>query len=125
MTDATYDRSATRVLVVEDELFIAMEIGDALFEAGFEVLGPASSVDNALALLRTTRPDAAVLDVNLGREKVTPVALYLKSQGVPFVLATAGSPGELAQDPVFCNVDNLGKPTSMTELVEKIRSLAA
>lgn len=113
------------VLVVEDELFIALEIKTALRSAGFQVLGPASSVDHALELLRDTKPDAAVLDVDLGGERVTPVALQLKALGVPFVLASAADPAALAQNPVLAEAPNLGKPTDMRELAKAIEASSA
>ena len=111
------------VLVVEDEFFIAIELESVLTRSGFDVLGPASSVDQALDLLKSQRPDAAVLDVTLGGEKVTPVAVLLKQRGVPFVLASASDPAELARHDVLANVPNLGKPTDMERLVEVVRSL--
>jgi DNA-binding response OmpR family regulator len=110
-------------LVVEDEFFIAIELESVLTRSGFDVLGPASSVDQALDLLKSQRPDAAVLDVTLGGEKVTPVAVLLKQWGVPFVLASASDPAELARHDVLANVLNLGKPTDMERLVEVVRSL--
>ncbi|OWW05066.1 hypothetical protein ATY81_03655 [Rhizobium sp. R72] len=111
------------VLVVEDEYILAVELERALIDVGFEVLGPASSVDHALDLLSEQRPDAAVLDVTLGRETVTPVALLLKSLEVPFVLATALDASELARHAVFADVPNLGKPTDMTQLVNVVQGL--
>jgi DNA-binding response OmpR family regulator len=115
----------TSVLVVEDELFIAMELEGALTAAGFRVIGPAASVDVALDMLEEERPSFAVLDFNLGREKVVPVALQLKLLGVPFVLASASGPNELARYSVFTGVDNLGKPTDYDRLVATISSLQA
>ncbi len=111
------------VLVVEDEFLIAMELESVLTRGGFEVLGPASSVGQALELLRSHRPDAAVLDVTLNGEKITPVAVLLKTWGVPFVLASASDPAELARHDVLADVPNLGKPTDMRHLVEVVRSL--
>lgn len=111
------------VLVVEDEFFIAMELESVLTRGGFKVLGPASSVDEALDLLRDQRPDAAVLDVTLGSEKVTPVAVLLKAWGVPFVLASASDAAELVRHDVLAKVPNLGKPTDMKHLVDVVRSL--
>ncbi len=69
------------------------------------------------------KPDAAVLDVTLGGEKVTPVAIMLKSLGVPFVLATASDTAEIARHDVLGHAPNLGKPTDMKRLVSVIRSL--
>ena len=59
---------------------------------GWRVLGPAAIVDEALGLLQGERPDVALLDVNLRGELVTPVAVKLRAQGVPFVLASAYEP---------------------------------
>ncbi len=124
MSEPEKDEVSPRiVLVVEDEFFIAMELESVLTRGGFEVLGPASSVDQALDLLKSQRPDAAVLDVTLGSEKVTPVAVLLKSWRVPFVLASASDAAELARHDVFANVANLGKPTDMRHLVDVVRSL--
>lgn len=75
------------------------------------MLGPASSIDHALELLRDTKPDAAVLDIDLRGERVTPVALHLKALGVPFVLASAADPAALAQHPLLAEARNIGKPT--------------
>lgn len=111
------------ILVVEDELFIAMEVEAALIEGGFRVLGPAASVEDALYLLDDERPHAAVLDYNLGRDKVTPVALQLKSLGIPFILASATGPAELARYQVLADVHNVGKPTDMNRLLEAVRAL--
>ena len=79
-----------RILVVEDEWLLAEQIQAALEEAGAVVLGPAYSVEAALALLGDGQlPDMALLDVNLRGKLVTPVALALAEQRVPFMLATA------------------------------------
>ncbi|MDK4702183.1 response regulator [Rhizobium sp. CNPSo 4062] len=113
------------VLVVEDEFFIAIELESVLTRSGFKVLGPASSVDQALDLLRSQRPDAAVLDVTLGGEKVTPIAVLLKSWDVPFVLASASDAAELARHDVLAEALNLGKPTDLRRLVDVVRSLCS
>jgi len=112
-----------RVLVVEDEVFIAMELASALRAAGFEVMGPVGSVDDALDLIGDVQPDAALLDVNLGGERVTPVALKLKSLEVPYLLASASTAEELAGDEVLASVSNLGKPTNLNQLVKAMRAL--
>jgi two-component system, response regulator PdtaR len=113
------------VLVVEDELFIALEIKGALSAAGFKVLGPAGSVDQALDLLHERRPDAAVLDFDLAGDRVTPVALQLKVLGVPYVLASAADANDVAHHTLFADVENLGKPTDLTRLAETVRALSA
>lgn len=77
-----------RVLVVEDDYLVAMDIARALERAGAEVIGPAPAVDAALDALEQMLPDAAILDINLGGEMAFPVADALLARGVPFVFAT-------------------------------------
>lgn len=66
----------------------------------------------------------AVLDVNIGRDRVTPVAVELPKLAIPFVLATASSP-HVASDLVLAEATNLGKPTDPSRLVAAILSLVA
>lgn len=77
------------ILVVEDEYIVAMDLAQSLEELGAIIVGPAGSVEGALALVMAGTPiDAALLDVNLGREWVYPVADVLQARGVPYVFAT-------------------------------------
>ena len=79
----------SRILVVEDAYLAADGLREGLEEAGVEVLGPVPSVAQAMDLLDAgARPDAAVLDLNLGEERLWPVADRLRGLGVPFVFAT-------------------------------------
>lgn len=117
-------RQATRlILVVEDEVFIAMELEGVLVEAGYQVLGPAPTVSIALSLLDGHNPDAAVLDVNLGGERVTPVAQALAARGVPFLIASAYWPKDLANEPLLSTALNLGKPTASVRLLGELRRM--
>lgn len=77
-----------RILIVEDEMLIAMQLEDMLLEMGCEVIGPATSVAEALKLIGAGRLDGALLDVNLGGEQVYPVADALAASGAPFVFVT-------------------------------------
>jgi len=78
-----------RVLVVEDEMMIAMLVEDMLAELGCAVVGPAHALDVALDLARTElRLDAALLDVNLGGQPVYAVADALREKGVPAIFST-------------------------------------
>ena len=79
----------SRILVVEDEYFLADDLSRTLAEAGAEVIGPAASIDDATALIAdAARIDAAVLDVNLRGDMVYPIADALRARGVPFAFAT-------------------------------------
>ena len=78
-----------RVLLVEDDYVIVTDMARSLEADGAEVVGPASTVADALALVaQTPRLDAAVLDISLHGEMVFPVADALAARGVPFVFAT-------------------------------------
>jgi DNA-binding response OmpR family regulator len=76
------------VLIVEDEMLVAMNIEDMLLELGHEVAGIASRLAPGLALARDAAIDAAVLDVNLAGEPSFPIADLLEERGVPFLFAT-------------------------------------
>ncbi len=110
-----------RILVVEDEALVAMLVEDALVEAGYEVIGPARSVAQAMKLLEGETPAAAVLDLNLAGETSTPVADALAKRGVPFVVATgygvAGVPPAHRAAPV------LPKPYDPADLTATIARL--
>ena len=75
-----------RIMVVEDELLVAMLIEDILADQGCIVVGPFRTVVEAASALRTATFDAAVLDVNLRGEKIYPVAELLAARGTPFLL---------------------------------------
>lgn len=116
-----------RVLVVEDEALVAMLVEDGLVDAGARVLGPASSVDEALQLIETAMLDgglsAAVLDMNLNGEAVTPVANRLAALGVPFLFAT-GYDRDLDRGD-YTAVPLLEKPFDPTMLVAAVEALAS
>lgn len=107
--------------MVEDEFLIAMELISALEEAGFHVVKAAPSVAVALDFLKEHRPNAAVLDVSLRGEKVTPVAMVLAAMGVPFVLTSAYGEDDLAGEPILAAARNLGKPTPHHKLFDLLR----
>ena len=74
-----------RVLIVEDEMLIALLIEDHLIEFGCSMVGPCGSVAQALDTIRAEPVDMAVLDVNLGGEMVYPVAEALEKLHIPFL----------------------------------------
>ena len=118
---APWDRvfMGSRVLIVEDEFFIALDIGQQLADAGFEVIGPAPSVAKALSLVSEKGCDVAVLDVNLGGETSEPVARKLQESDKPFVVLSGYSTDN--QLPWFGGAPVLSKPLRMTDLVAALR----
>lgn len=77
-----------RVLVVEDEMMVSMLIEDMLSDLGCKVIGPASRLEEAIALVESSELDCAVLDVNLGGQPIFPLADILREKGAPFAFAT-------------------------------------
>jgi PAS domain S-box-containing protein len=108
-----------RVLVVEDEPLIAMEIVAILSDAGFTVVGPAGSVAQALAVIERSGCEAAVLDINLGKETAEPIARVLSARATPFVTISGYSREQ--QPAAFRNAPLVSKPVRPERLVAEIR----
>jgi DNA-binding NtrC family response regulator len=122
----TQPRRSAGILIVEDEFVIAMDLAIILQGAGYKVLGPVSSVAQALELLRHWRPEGALLDVVLRNgERVTPVARVLAAMEVPFMLASAQASEHLAQDEVLTGAVNVGKPVDAQALTTQLKALLA
>jgi CheY-like chemotaxis protein len=77
-----------RVLVVEDEALIALDIVAMLEDLGVHVYGPASTLTAALEAAEGAVLDAALLDVNLARQEVWPVADVLRRRCIPIIFMT-------------------------------------
>ena len=88
MTELPIDENTPRILIVEDEPFIALTLEDMLTDLGSIIAGSVSQVADALALIREGGIDAAVLDVNLGSQKIDPVADELADKSCPFIFTT-------------------------------------
>jgi CheY-like chemotaxis protein len=87
-----------RIFVVEDERLISMMLEVMLGDLGCIVAGVAGTIEKALSQVEATPTiDAAILDVNLGGQKVFPVADALAARGVPFVFSTGYGPSDLAE----------------------------
>lgn len=116
MIDGTLENlQGLRLLIVEDEYTIASDLAHWFEDAGIKVVGPAGSVPKALALISSDL-DAAVLDVNLGDERVFPVADALSTAGVPFVFAT-GYDAHIIPE-IYADVPRCEKPVDMMQLAD-------
>lgn len=80
-----------KVLVVEDEPIIAMDLKMSLGDLGYDVIGPTATADKALELIKDNKPDIAVLDFNIRGGTSEEIALYLIEQGVPVIFLSGDS----------------------------------
>lgn len=110
-----------RILVVEDEFFLAIELEDALCRAGAEVVGPVASLPEAMLRVREEALDLAVLDINLGGTLVYPLADELASRDVPFLFASAYTMGDIPERHRGRRL--VEKPYAMPILVEALVAL--
>jgi CheY-like chemotaxis protein len=78
-----------RILVIEDEYFLADDIARALKDLGARIVGPVGEFDDAASLVDSdVAIDAAVVDINLRSDMVFPLARTLRARKVPFVFTT-------------------------------------
>lgn len=114
-------RHEITLMVVEDEFLVATSIEMVLQGAGYGVLGPIPTVDEALEAVDRQIPDLALLDVNLSGHRVFPVADILLSRRVPFIFLTGCEGAELP--PRFAIIPILVKPFSAEHLLHAIDSI--
>lgn len=117
------DLTGRRILVVEDDYYLAIDTARALRGAGAEVLGPCATEDDAQAELNEQRPDAVVIDVNLGLGPSFKLARRLKDGGIPFVFTTGYDVGVIS--PEFEAIERLEKPLQLRHIVGAVAKLTA
>ena len=113
--------AGAKVLVVEDDAVIALEIETTLREVGCTPLGPQASIAGALATLKVDRPDAVLLDLGLTDGRATPVAEALAAGGVPFALLTGYAEADL--EGALAPVPLLAKPFELDAIERTVRQL--
>lgn len=111
-----------RILIVEDELLLAMDLHCLLNELGYENVYLAQNISRAFELFDAIHPDFAILDVNIGGDLVFPFATNLVSHNVPFVFSTGVRPETFSVE--WQNYAILSKPVIGTQLDVAMRSLA-
>lgn len=111
-----------RVLVVEDEGLVALALKESLCEFGYDVVGPAPTTRKALLLIDDEDIDAALLDVNLGNERIDSIAAALDAAAIPFVFAT-GYSNRTALPIAFQDHATLTKPFGADQLRRTIGQL--
>jgi PAS domain S-box-containing protein len=110
-----------RVLIVEDEPLVAMDLESSLTAAGCEVMGTAGTLREARALCADAQCDAALVDVNLGGQPVDELAAALTKRNIPFAFVTGYGRDALPQG--FRDAVVLTKPFEQTGLVATVELL--
>lgn len=114
--------NGTPILIVEDELYIALDLAMAVEDACGKVVGPVGSVREALDLLASDAIAGAILDVNLRDGDVTPVVRALHELGIPLTIQTGvGLPANFRER--YPDVPVHSKPMNAGILVNEIASL--
>jgi DNA-binding response OmpR family regulator len=118
MTDAetgTGNLSALRILIVEDEYYVADDLARALQESGASVVGPVATLAEAERAVAEGHFDCAVLDMNLRGEMAFPIADRLEAEGIPYICASGYNVASLPER--FGNVPRIEKPYDPMELI--------
>jgi CheY-like chemotaxis protein len=111
------------ILLVEDDFIVAFDMQTLLEEQGAHVMGPASTLAEAKALLAQQTPDLAVLDVNLNGEYVFPIAYELQGLNVPYLFATAYADDDRLFPSGTTHAPRLAKPVLPNALLTQLKRL--
>ena len=103
------------ILVVEDAFLVGVQLKEDIESLGYAVVGPANSVNKAMALIDENSISAAILDVNLGHEDSTPIAEHLEAFSIPFLFIT-GYETVSADEQMFSDKTLLRKPILLSDI---------
>lgn len=111
-----------RVLIIEDEYFLADDIARALRQLGADIAGPVGFLHDALNLINSGEVlDGAVVDVNLRNDMIYPVARALRLRRVPFIFATGYDRSAIGAE--FQDVPVWEKPIDVTAMAHGLARL--
>lgn len=113
---------AKRILIVEDEMLLAMNLEDMLAEMGHTVVALATRLSQALDLASSSEIDLAILDLNLSGSLSFPVADVLRRRGIPFMFASGYGRNGLADG--YRDEVVLTKPYGTHDLENALKSIA-
>ena len=112
-----------RVLVAEDEMIVGYDLCDTVSEAGYIVEGPYDDLSSAMLAYQKTKPDVAILDVQLGDGIVYPLAEQMMAENVPVIFHSGQlTPEEVASR--FPNAQALQKPCPPAEVIHSVQRAA-
>ena len=122
--DKSVDLKNVKVFVVEDESLVAMQLEDMLCDLGCDIVGLAMRLNRAHEMLDAgIEVDVAILDVNIGGEKIYPVAERFRRTCVPIVFATGYGRSGVEEEWHGCPI--LQKPYTTEQIETSIVSLIA
>jgi CheY-like chemotaxis protein len=124
MSDVSSDDMPGDVLIVEDDPLIAMDFEDTILRFGARTVRTAGTVMRALQLIEQRKPDFALLDIGLVREKSFAVAERLDALGIPFAFVT-GYGADAAIAATFAQTPRLPKPCTADALAAALKSATA
>ena len=110
------------VLIAEDAGLVATELAKELRASGFVVVGPASTLTEALAAMEDQCCAAAIVDLNLQGESAIPLIRRLKGRGIP-ILVTTGYQLDTTLAHALKDVPYLVKPYRASDLVQRLKEL--
>lgn len=111
-----------RILIVEDEPFVALQLQSDLESEGHQVIGPASNLAQGLELAQSEGLDAALVDVRLGRETSASIADELLARRIPFAFATGYADTSMLPEHLHA-VPRLKKPYALDDVRSVVRRL--
>ena len=111
------------VLVIEDDFYLADDARQTLEDAGASVLGPVSSMEDALGLLDQTNPDCALVDINLGAGPSFAPAQAIRSRNIPLIFLTGYDASAIPSE--FADAPCLQKPVDTRKLLAAVAALVA
>jgi DNA-binding response OmpR family regulator len=115
--------SALRILIVEDEYYLAEDLAHCLRQEGAQVIGPVGTLAEAADLVEREQFDCAILDMNLRGDMAFPIADQLREAGIPFLIATGYNSASLPER--FNSVRRVEKPFNPTEVTAAIPEVLA
>lgn len=114
--------SGRRVLVVEDEYFLADDIVQALTALGARIVGPVGELNEAVTLVAGDLAiDAAIVDINLHSEMIFPVVRTLRARKVPMIFTTGYDKGTIEAE--FHDVRLCEKPLDIPAMARDLATL--
>lgn len=119
--ERTNPLSGARVLVVEDEYYLADDLSRALLEAGAEVIGPVGTLSEASKIVDEGKFDCALVDMNLRGDLAYPIAEQLKAARVPFIVATGYNQTSLLES--LRDTPRVEKPFSPHDVVRELTEM--